>query len=65
MGIKVGMCGTGAFADCFIPLFKHHPQVDQVVLCDLAPGLVAHESAMQAGVLMEVPESGDAVQAGG
>ena len=35
MGIKVGMCGTGAFADCFIPLFKAHPDVDSVVLCDL------------------------------
>jgi len=35
MGIKMGMCGTGAFADCFIPLFKAHPDVDSVVLCDL------------------------------
>ena len=35
MGIKVGMCGVGAFADCFIPLFKAHPLVDEVVLCDL------------------------------
>ena len=29
------MCGVGSFADCFIPLFKHHPDVDDVVLCDL------------------------------
>lgn len=35
MGIKVGMCGVGAFAQCFIPLFKAHPLVDEVVLCDL------------------------------
>lgn len=35
MGIKVGMCGVGAFADRFIPLFDAHPQVEQVVLCDL------------------------------
>ncbi len=35
MGIRVGMCGTGAFADCFIPLFKAHPDVENVVLCDL------------------------------
>ena len=35
MGIRVGMCGTGAFADCFIPLFKAHPEVEHVTLCDL------------------------------
>ena len=35
MGIRLGICGTGAFADCFIPLFKAHPLVDQVILSDL------------------------------
>lgn len=35
MGIRVGICGVGAFAGCFIPLFKHHPEVDHIVLCDL------------------------------
>lgn len=35
MSIRVGICGVGAFADCFIPLFKHHPDVENVVLCDL------------------------------
>jgi len=35
MGIKVGMVGTGSFAQNFIPLFKAHPLVDKVVLCDL------------------------------
>jgi predicted dehydrogenase len=35
MSIQVGICGTGSFADHFIPLFKAHPEVDQVVLCDL------------------------------
>jgi len=35
MGIQVGLCGVGAFADCFIPLFRAHPLVDEVVLCDL------------------------------
>ena len=35
MSIKIGVCGTGAFADCFIPLFKAHPDVGKVVLCDL------------------------------
>lgn len=35
MGIKIGMVGVGAFAQCFIPLYKAHPLVDKVVLCDL------------------------------
>ncbi len=35
MGITVGMCGAGSFAQCFIPLFKHHPEVERVILCDL------------------------------
>jgi predicted dehydrogenase len=35
MGIRVGMCGVGAFADCFIPLFRAHPLVEEVILCDL------------------------------
>lgn len=35
MGITVGICGVGSFAQCFIPLFKHHPEVEQVILCDL------------------------------
>jgi predicted dehydrogenase len=35
LGIRLGICGVGAFADCFIPLFKAHPLVDEVTLCDL------------------------------
>ena len=35
MGIQVGICGVGAFADCFIPLFQAHPLVKMVTLCDL------------------------------
>lgn len=35
MAIRLGICGVGSFADCFIPLFKHHPDVENVVLCDL------------------------------
>ncbi len=34
MGICVGIIGAGAFAQEFIPLFKAHPLVDHVVLCD-------------------------------
>ena len=35
MSIKIGICGTGSFSDCFIPLFKAHPEVSKVVLADL------------------------------
>lgn len=35
MGLQVGMVGTGAFSQSFIPLFKAHPRVERVVLCDL------------------------------
>jgi len=37
MGIIVGILGTGSFAQCFIPLFKAHPLVDELVLCDKIP----------------------------
>ena len=35
MGVKIGVAGVGAFAQSFIPLFKVHPLVDEVTLCDL------------------------------
>lgn len=37
MGIKIGIVGSGAFSQCFIPLFKAHPLTEEVVLCDLVP----------------------------
>jgi predicted dehydrogenase len=35
MSISIGICGVGAFADSFVPLFKAHPEVKRIVLCDL------------------------------
>lgn len=35
MGIKVGVCGAGAFSKSFTRLFNEHPLVDEVVLADL------------------------------
>jgi predicted dehydrogenase len=35
MSIRIGIVGTGAFAQHFITLFKAHPHVDQIILCDL------------------------------
>lgn len=44
MGIKLGVCGVGSFADCFIPLFNAHPLVDEVTLCDLDADKLAAKS---------------------
>jgi predicted dehydrogenase len=40
MSIKVGICGTGAFAKNFIKLFKHHPEVAGITLADLNQDLL-------------------------
>ena len=34
MGISLGLVGLGAFGSCFAPLFKSHPLVDRIALCD-------------------------------
>jgi predicted dehydrogenase len=44
MGIRLGICGVGRFSTCFIPLFKHHPEVENVVLCDLVPEKLEEQS---------------------
>lgn len=44
MSIAVGICGVGSFADRFIPLFREHPLVDRVVLCDLDEDKLAQKS---------------------
>ena len=33
--IRVAMIGCGQFARCFVPLFKAHPEVEKVWVCDL------------------------------
>jgi len=35
MAIRIGVVGAGSFAHCFIPLFKAHPLVEAVALCDV------------------------------
>ena len=35
--IKLGISGAGCFAECFIPLFKAHPNVGSVVLAEILP----------------------------
>ena len=34
MGISLGLVGLGAFGRCFAPLFKSHPLVSRIGLCD-------------------------------
>ena len=61
MGIKVGMVGVGAFAQCFIPLFKAHPLVDQVVLCDLDAEKLKRNAA-EHGIAQTSPTLDDLIQ---
>ena len=37
MGIKLGMVGLGRFGSNFVKLFKAHPLVDKIALCDCEP----------------------------
>jgi predicted dehydrogenase len=41
MGISIGLVGLGAFGSEFAPLFKSHPLVDRIALCDREPERVA------------------------
>ena len=43
--IKIGITGAGSFAQSFIPLFKAHPLVDQVTLCDTDDEKLAQNAA--------------------
>ncbi|MGI5868011.1 MAG: Gfo/Idh/MocA family oxidoreductase [Kiritimatiellia bacterium] len=40
MGISIGLVGLGSFGSVFAPLFKQHPLVDRVGLCDREPTLL-------------------------
>ncbi len=37
MKLRIGIVGTGYFSDDFIRLFKMHPDVEEVALCDCVP----------------------------
>jgi predicted dehydrogenase len=41
VGISIGLVGLGSFGSCFAPLFKSHPLVDRIALCDREPERVA------------------------
>jgi len=52
--IQIGICGTGAFSRGFIPLFKAHPLVRELVLCDLDRAK-RDEAAAQNGIARTCP----------
>ena len=37
MKVRIGIVGLGGFSEGFIPLFKKHPDVEEVAICDLVP----------------------------
>ena len=41
MGISIGLVGLGQFGSAFAGLFKSHPLVDRIGLCDREPSLLA------------------------
>lgn len=41
MGISIGMVGLGVFGRHFVKLFRDHPHVDRIALCDLEADRVA------------------------
>ncbi len=52
--IKVAVVGAGAFARSFIPLFKAHPLVAELTLCDLNPDKLK-DAAARFGVAKTSP----------
>ncbi len=44
MGVRVGVCGLGGFGGRFIDLFKYHPELSEVVLCDLKADLLKEKA---------------------
>ncbi|MCC2685517.1 MAG: oxidoreductase domain protein [Paenibacillaceae bacterium] len=56
--LKVGIVGTGTFAQAFIPLFQAHPLVEEVVLSDLDEEKLAG-SARKFGIKTTFPSLDD------
>ena len=48
MGISLGLVGLGAFGSAFAGLFKSHPLVDRIGLCDAEPDRLAKFAGMSA-----------------
>jgi predicted dehydrogenase len=42
MGISIGLVGLGSFGSAFADMYKNHPLVDRIALCDREPERMAH-----------------------
>jgi len=40
IGISIGIVGLGQFGSTFVSLFKAHPLVNRIALCDMEPDRV-------------------------
>lgn len=49
MGLKIGILGLGGFGQGFVKLYQAHPDVDEVVLCELRTEVLA-EVAKEHGI---------------
>ena len=47
MGISLGLVGLGSFGSGFAELFKRHPAVDRIALCDREPERVARFAQLE------------------
>lgn len=47
MGVSIGLVGLGDFGSAFAELFKRHPLVDRVALCDLEPERIDRFAAQE------------------
>ena len=54
MGIKLVVVGTGTFGGALIPLFKAHPLVDDIALCDLDAAKL-HDASARYGIPKTYP----------
>ena len=54
MGLKIGLCGAGAFGSAFVPVFQRHPLVDEVYLAEVRPDRL-EEKAAEFGVTKTFP----------
>ena len=51
MGISVGIVGVGQFGQHFVQLFRDHPDVNRVAICDLNPDRMAACARKSAKIL--------------
>jgi len=61
MGIKLVVVGTGLWGRRLIPLFKLHPGVDEIALCDLDP-LKLERASKEFGIPRTFPSLEAALQ---